>query len=349
MKTSARFFHIDGIRALAIIGMILTHVLALHLSEPNLNIIWNYLHFVVVGLVFCSAYVFAASRPKDAEIPRRQWAMWFGKRLFRLYFPFAVYLLVHYSLWYVFPTLFWGFGLHKSVSYIVSTVLLTGGVDVGWLTLLFIQLAILSPFLLVLSRRRKTRLLILFGYIVMSVVMSFYRIPMQHSRMIAWLPWSLIAYLGYIYADTEKKGTGLARRYALGAFILGLLILSVLHISLQAFGQSLMFTSHKYPPDLYYFSYGITLTSLMLLMFSSSPVTSSPVTRFVTFLSKRAYAIFFIHIIVLDFVWATMHLVWWKEAIVIGTLSILGAYVWDRLQKKLSSRQTYDPRLGGTD
>ena len=349
MKTSTRFFYIDCIRAVAIIGMVITHVLALHLDSPGMSILWNYLHFVVVGLVFCSAYVFAASRPKDEVIPRRLWVTWFGKRVFRLYLPFILYVLVHYSLWYALPTLFWGYGLHKSVSYVISTLLLTGGVDIGWLTLLFIQLAILSPFLLTVSRNQKIMPLVFIIYTAITLIMSFYRIPIQDSRMIGWLPWSYIAFLGYVYADTQKHDARLANLYVRGALVVGVLLFIILRITISALGQSLMFSVHKYPPDLYYLSYGIILTSLMLLVISNRTFTFSPVTRFITFLSKRAYAIFFIHIIVLDFVWATMHLVWWEEIIVIGTLSVLATYVWDRLQKKLSLRQTYDPRLGDTD
>jgi hypothetical protein len=296
--TNNRYAHIDAIRAFAIVGIIITHIISLQLGSPLANIIWNYLHFTVVGLVFCSAYVYAARYKKENRELFSIGSFW--KRCKRLYLPFLIYLIVHYAVWFIFPTIFHGFGLKKSVDFVISSLVLTGGIDFGWLPLLFIQLAVVSPFLLVSSRKPSHRIVLWIFFIIWTLSTTILRIPDAYSRLVAWIPWSFILFLGFIYHDMESTQTIQTKNILINTVLIGGLSWMALYALLSHNGMSLTLTVHKYPPDLFYFIYGATITSVMLLIFPKHVQKESYGAKAILFLSTHAYTIFFLHYLVLD-------------------------------------------------
>jgi len=132
MKTKERYIHIDILRAIAILGVMLTHSLAVFLGPDKINIFWNYLHFVVVAFVGCSGYVTAFSYKRLGDM---NLLSWYGKRFIRLYIPYALYVVSFALLGLLLPVFFHYTGISYTGKFFLSSFLLTGGVDVGWLTL----------------------------------------------------------------------------------------------------------------------------------------------------------------------------------------------------------------------
>ncbi len=332
MKTKTRYLDIDFIRAVGTIGVIFTHVLALHLGPTTINILWNYIHFVVVGFIFCSSYVYAAANPVGSI--QHAWVKNFVKRFQRLYIPFVLYLLFHYSLWIIFPSWFGGFGLQRSLSFKISSVTLLGGVDIGWLPLLFIQLALVAPLLLAAARRLFLRNILLVVLGIFILVTTFWRIPPEYSRAMEWIPWSWIALLAYVYSDTRKNNPLLAHRYLVACIGIASITWIILYSTLIARNLSVTLTLHKYPPDLFYFTYGISITGVLLLLFKKIETSLSGFQQLIILTSKRAYMIFFLHYIILDAIITQTRWSWWQESIVITFLSIIIAYIWDTFETK---------------
>ena len=136
MASKSRAYSIDILRAFSIIGVMVIHSLALFLGPSAVNQLWNYLEFVVITFVACSGYVtwLSFSNGHKSLLP------WYGNRFVRLYIPYllyaAVYLVLH--------------GMLFHTSFFVSSLFLTGGIDVGWLPLLFLQLALITPVLILI-------------------------------------------------------------------------------------------------------------------------------------------------------------------------------------------------------
>src|SRR3989344_2298164 len=189
-----RFYHLDFIRSLAIIVIIITHVLSFHRSDSLIFFIWNYLHFVVAALVFCSAYVlFQLYRNKLNSI--RLIIIWYRKRLVRLILPFYFYMIAHYSLWYLFPDYFTGKGLIKETGFIIRSVFISGGIDFNWFPLLFFQLTLLFPLVLVSLKRKPLLSVFVFLSAASTIYILLIGFPYQYYRNIMWLPWLSIVYL----------------------------------------------------------------------------------------------------------------------------------------------------------
>ncbi len=302
----SRFFHIDFLRAIAILGVMITHSLALFLGTPIINLTWNYLHFVVVGFVFCSGYVMESSFERagaDSHLSK-----WYKKRFLRLYLPFAVYVIV--------------FMLIKGINsprFLLSSLSFVGGVDVGWLTLLFLQLSLLTPLYIHILKSDKVTKVFIVVLVIFSIISLFYRIPSSYSLITAWLPWSLIFILGSLLAKYKKLRDIPVRFYLLTglAAFAGWIILNQTLINLR---EPLTLTLHKYPPDIYYFLYGITINSWLLADIRYRKNLAKIIVKPMTFLSKHSYNLFFINLIVLNFLFR----LWKHSSPVLFTVVSLG-------------------------
>jgi len=175
-----RFEHIDFLRAVAIIGVIVTHILSYNLGTTLTNTIWNYLHFVVPVLIFCSGYVMY-QKYATVRWTKESLVAWYKKRSIRLLQPYALWTLLHYALWYVFPKYFSGLGL-----------------DYGWLPLLFIELMIVTPFYLSVWKNQKLLLTMLIS--ASTIVLLFFK-PSINYQFYMWIPWSIVLLLSFASFD----------------------------------------------------------------------------------------------------------------------------------------------------
>ncbi len=289
-----RFFSIDFLRAVCIVGVIVIHTLSYNLTGGVENIIWNYLHFVVVGFVFCSGYVlFAIYRSSFTTFSSIFW--WYKKRLFRLLVPFYVYLIIHAGLWFLFPNFFSGLGLRQSFSFFVQSVFLVGGADINWLVLLFVQLTIIFPFL-VKGIEKGSKLLHAFVFLAFAITAWFtlFPFPYIYYRFVMWIPWSLVFYSSFLFF--EKK-ISLAKIVGISGVVFVLLFWVF-----STNNRSLILIDHKYPSDFFYLSYVSCITAIVLIISKLSFLQGERVKKWYVEISSQAYGLFFIHFVVLDWI-----------------------------------------------
>ncbi len=271
-----RLGHIDYLRAIAILGVIITHILSYNLGTTLTNNIWNYLHFVVPMLVFCSGYI-TYQKYSETRWTLKNTVQWYQKRAVRLIGPYAAWTILHYGLWYMFPKYFSGLGL-----------------DYDWLPILFLELMLVTPLYL---RLWKTKRPLLTFLIFLSSILFLFLKPSLDFRTDMWLPWSAILLLSFEAASNVIQPA----RYmsiailAFVVFITGNLVLPVLH-------QPLTLTLHKYPPDIFYLSYGIWIGSMLLLMEPYRISQGKHIKKILLWLSKNSYGLFFAHYIILDLI-----------------------------------------------
>ena len=330
-----RFEHIDFLRAFSIIGVLAVHTLFYNLNNPANIFIWNILEFVVVGFVFCSGFVSAAFYTDTLKTWKYTFG-WYKKRLLRLLIPFWIYLVIHYSLWILFPNFFQGLGIEKSWSFFIQSFLLIGGIGINWLPLLFLELTLLFPILLKIIKNNKT--LWIYGAVGLLVTAWFTVQPFPNSyyKFVMWVPWSLVFLLSIMLFKKEsliRYGTWIGS--GIVVFILSFLYMQNLHLPLNMI-------EHKYPPDLYYLSYSIAATLLVLIVGSFGFWKTNFLRKTVQFISTNSYQLFFIEYIILDVV-----LLLAKRGLLISNagleflivlfLSILISYsisVWNLILKK---------------
>lgn len=285
--SSSRIFVIDVLRALAVVLMIFIHATAYFLHDRVIYVLWDVTHIVVPLFVFCSAYLtFDTSKTISFNLS------YIWSRMRRIVAPYYVYCAGFITLSILTNP------KRLSPDAIAGLLLLGSARDVGWLVVLFLYIMLIAPVLRVLHDTHQIAWgsVILVG-IAVSVYLLLWQIPFPF-RAIMWLPW--IAFLGFThlmatYVQTVKRRV---------VFLAILTIVAVFTWVLRdRAGLSQVLTENKYPPNLWYLSYGafwITMLILLLTRFEKT-LTSLPVfASAISFLSRHSYAIFFIHFLILQ-------------------------------------------------
>lgn len=337
-----RYFQIDFLRGISIVGVVIIHVLSYSLTTAFYIFTWNYLHFVIAAFIFCSGYVMMA-RYKSGFDSIGHVLKWYKKRLTRLLVPYYIYLLVHYMLLILLPMYFGGSGLKLEADYIASSIFLSGGIDLNWLTLLFVQLTLLFPVLVHLTPLKKSYYMYAGGAFIIALIFTFYRFPYDQYRSVMWIPWSFILILSMQFYFLHSKG--LKTKTYLKMMAVSGAIFAVLYLLGKQLHWSDRIIDHKYPPDLYDLSFESTITLAVLALSNWNPLHVPVIKRAYTFLSQESYHIFFIHYILIDLVQhiKTTYPVFVHvpvQLIFVLTLSIVIAYMLRKLLETINVKLT---------
>lgn len=285
-KPSRRNTTIDMLRGLSIMVMIFIHTSAYYQSGFLLKFLWNYTHFAVPVFVFCSLYLFFR---KNAPFEWKTFPAYLHKRFVRLLVPFYLFAAGFFFLAFLLDP------ESLSRSFIIQTLTLTGGKNENWLVVLFLYVTVLAPLVSGLIQRAKP---LAIGYalcaVASSVVLLFW-VPDMGYRWSMWLPWSVIGVFAWFMAQKYEKPK---QTYATILGISGFVFVGLtLYLWMQE--QSLILTHNKYPPNIYYLSFGVAAITTMFWYFESFPVTNQRINAFISFFSLHSYSLFFIHTLVI--------------------------------------------------
>ncbi len=316
---SSRNATIDFLRGLAVVLMIFIHATAYFLNQKYVYVLWDYSHFVVPLFIFCSAYV--AFQRKDAtSISFTQ----IFKRLRRLLVPYYIFTVI--------LMLLFGFVLHKEVSYqfILNWLLLGSGRDVGWLVVLFVYVIFLIP---IIVRAAKFHLL---GNFLIKIawlipILLLFSPPIESFRWMMWLPWTAFLIYVYVLVKNEKR-----QWFPLYVAALSIIAFFASRYVLVEMGKSLVLTENKYPPNLYYLSYGIFFTTILYYshrFLTRKKLFATWLQKWFDFLSRHSYSLFFIHFLfvyLLKDIGDYRKLQWWGFFGVITVVSIFAQIILNR-------------------
>ncbi len=278
-----RYLEIDILRGIAIFSMILIHTSYYFLNNKAALITWNWGQFAVPVLIFCSSYIFF-QKNKNAPVISLSY---FKKRITRLLYPYFIFLIFFLTLVLLFTPE--GF----TTKYVVQSILLTGGVSINWLVLLFIHMTIIFPLILMCFKQYKPILII---YAILSIASSclfmFHKSPIS-NKDIMWLPWSVIPLFTLFFVLNEhKKNFMIFLSFISGlVFIISYYLVGIAH-------QNPGMYENKYPPTIYFLSFGTLMISLLYLL-SKHLIRKRLITKLISFFSLYSYSIFFIHYTIL--------------------------------------------------
>ena len=281
---------IDFLRAFSIIGIILIHSISFYIEKNN-NLLFyfsNYLHFVVISLVFCSGASYAYTKKKEDS-----WKFYI-KRLKRLFIPWWSYLfLIHLPFNFIYDFIARQ-PFRYDTTYIFFSAIFFGaggkGLPYGWILLLILITSIFSPLLWKLSRKKFVSYFLFFSFFLIGTVTFF---P-DYLKIIKFFPihYILAFYLGVRYVRNNGK---ILSKYLLLSS--GLLFAIV--IFYRIIQKELIFQSTKFVPDLYFLSFSIFMTYLLLVVWRLGFLNT--LYDFLFFISKNSLWIYLWHIVVLGF------------------------------------------------
>lgn len=273
-------------------------------------ILWEYSQVAVPIFIFCSSYLYFSKTAKEHFS-----FAYFWKRIKRLVMPYYAYLLVLWLYHLLLKQATLSFeNIGKKILFLNSS-----SRDLDWLVVLFLYFMILMPLIRLMNRKPIIIWLYSFLSAASAFVLLYIDVPIAF-RLIMWLPWSLILIITYFIVQHEKKPIFLLL-LTMGSFLLYGLSTMIL-IQNDA---TLILTENKYPPNMFYLSYGIwSMLTLYLLhkMYGRYLLAVQPL---FDFFSKHSYSIFFIHFLVLyvflDFT-EYRKLPWWGLWMVVLLLTV---------------------------
>jgi len=278
---------IDSLRGLAILAMIMIHTNAYFLERGGwVSFVWNELQFAVPVFIFCSNYIYWQ---RFLARGRKSIGSYFKNRLFRLVIPYYSFLLVYLPIVYLKEP-------HKlTADYLLKSLAAIGGVDIGWLVLLFLCLTLMQPAIAFLIRTKKW--VWLSAYTALSLIVTLIFLFLKPSfdyRWTMWLPWSF--YIIYTYYFVRNEGQKWWLPVSIAA---GLLSFVICYWLLVIWKAPLSFYQNKYPPNLYMIGYGLLSIPLLYLFFQRFNSFLYATKPALAFFSRYSYEVFFIHYIVI--------------------------------------------------
>lgn len=270
------------------INVVFLHAVSYFLSNRTVFYLWDYIRFEVPVFIFCSAYL-SFNKELFSEKPQAPFTVsGFIKRIKRLYLPYLIFLVIYSALVWLFEP------QRLTVEYVWRNLILWGGIDINWLIVLFIQFAILFPFLSYWFRANK---ILFWSYAALAIssaiYLFFFPFP-YHWKYIMWLPWSVMGLITIFFLVNRDKPK---RITILGFFAAGIATLSFVLQYLR--NGSITIYDNKYPPDMLFLSYGIAGLCLLYGIAQHRWFSKGPLLTGLTFMSTNSYSIYFIHYLVL--------------------------------------------------
>ena len=281
---------VDILRAVSIMLMIVLHINPYFPKLSFTGWMWSWGQWVVPAFILCSI---AVDRSDIQSVPDYLRYLW--KRGVRLLVPYYLWLMAYFSLMIIIG--------HKTITLdmIVTNLTFTGGSDFNWLVLLFIYITLALPFLRKLGDREESASLMMLLLSMTTSALYLGNRPYWNSEYRWWmiLPWYGITMgiLLFLKWWRNKQWMYIAAFFTtnLGIFLYWYVYLSRHDITVHTY-------YHKYPPDIYFFSFSIwtVILAYALVHFIARYIRHMGlVMRFLTYVSTHSYTIFFVHILVL--------------------------------------------------
>jgi peptidoglycan/LPS O-acetylase OafA/YrhL len=274
---------IDILRFVAIICIIFAH------TAP-VEFLFRIRNFDVTLMVLLLGISFYISS-KDKEI---HYLSYLRKRFERLIVPSWTFITVFLAIFFLISLIAQD-PFYFSFKDIVTSYSMTSGIGYVWIMKVFFIVAVVSPFILKASLRIKSNtayfLLLAACYTVYMLVIlinsqlsgALHKI-MEH--VIEGFGYCLITSFGMRIIQLSKK-----------EMMSYCLVFMTIFVSLLFYHNFASTQDFKYPPTLYYVSYGIFVSLLMYLLLDISKIKNFFTNKFVMYVSQSSLWLYFWHII----------------------------------------------------
>ncbi|MCX6732154.1 MAG: acyltransferase [Candidatus Roizmanbacteria bacterium] len=322
-----RLPEIDDIRGISIILMIMIHTNVYFLANKISYLTLELSQFAVVAFIFCSAYLFYLKQQVYG------WSEFFShlvKRIKRLVIPYYWFFAVYYIFLLIKEP------KKLTLSYVTQNIFVIGGLDFNWLVLLFIELAILMPFISYLFEKKRAWFYIYTAAAFLSSLVFLKYTPLSYYRYVMWLPWSLVLIYTYLFNQLKEKKSLF---WIITAFCFALYYI-LPPLILKPLGRSLFMYDNKYPPNLYHLAYGIGCVNVLYMLSQWKLFSNYIVQTVINFFSVYSYTIFFIHILVIFVVTVFFHFNfnWITFFLAVTGITMLVQLLYNGVVQLISSR-----------
>ena len=270
-----RIYYIDYLKAIALYAIVIAHVAA-----PN--VLSQLRSFDVILMVICSGLL----AEKNTKKFKKGYGDYFISRIKRLIIPTWAFLMVYFLFSYF-------IGQKQGLKVIIDTFLFQQtGIGYTWIILVYLVCALSLPIVNKINPN-------LFGGIFWGVLLLLQEIICKckfitsnhylESICCYIIPYVFAYWCGYWF---EKMSKSIRTGIVGGSFII---VLSCTVAMVYRDKSILRISDFKFPPRLYYWSYGILISCLLLVLFKKLKISHE--SRLIAFISRWSLWIYLWHII----------------------------------------------------
>lgn len=279
-----RDYKIDILRFIAIVCIILAHT-----SPPGIIFVLRNFDVTLMVMIMGTSY-YLSSNGKNIN-----YLNYVRKRFNRLIIPTWIFLTIFFTIFYIISLITnseFEFGFKS----ILGSYSLLGGIGYVWIMMVFFLVAILNPIILCMSNKVKSNTRYFLGLLLMYIVYlllvsinsklnGLIKVIFQNIIVYS-IGWGLIAAIGIRLKRLNKKELFI---YA-GIFLL----IFVFFMFKYNFEST---QNYKYPPTMYYISYGIFMSFVLLIILDIKYIYNLFNNNFVKYISTNSLWLYLWHII----------------------------------------------------
>ncbi|MBO5478006.1 MAG: acyltransferase [Clostridia bacterium] len=278
-----RKVELDYLKVIGIIMIILAHVC-------NNVIVYKFRNFDVILLIMISG-ILVSNKQFDSK---KEVLEYYKKRFFKIIFPTWIFLLILFTGNYF--ANFWNLGIEISVKDIIDSFIFTNdGIRYTWIIRVFTFTALFTPLLCNMKKKMNYKIYwsIMLGlYLLYSILLKlnvFNNIQVINLGFNYIVPYVCIIFSLGLYTSDIKKNK--------------LLVISLINIAVYIILEVILkvntiegMKSFKYPPSLYYLTYGIGISLLLYYFFKYIINNKLRTSSIISYISKNSLYLYFIHI-----------------------------------------------------
>lgn len=309
-EMNERYYYIDFLKVVGLTGIIIAHV-----GSPNWAMMLR--SFDVPLMVIISSVLAKKSYNKNETLNLISAKKYLIARFKRLVIPVWIFLTFYFLFYAIY------FKRIEAINYYIASYCLTRyGIGFVWIILIYLYSAICIPLFSSLSPQ-KSCVLIGVSYILYEIAFHFslgIANKFIDTTFYYIIPYGLLTYLGYSY---DKMGLKLRFLIMLISFVFFVLFGSYYWIVCGTF-QIVQIA--KYPPRIYFLSYGIMCSFLFLLVCENCQLRLFN-NRLVRFVSTHSLWIYLWHIFVLT-LYSILKLpeIWFLKLLIVYMVSLIIVY-----------------------
>lgn len=302
-----RLFYIDFLKFIGLTCIIIAHV-----GSPDLVLMIRC--FDVPLMVIISALLAQSSIKKYGK-DFNSIKKYFIARIKRLVIPTWIFLVIYFIIRFIFTKELLSF------KYYVASFLLTRyGVGYVWIILIYLYCALLIPLFRKIGYSAKNMMIILVIYAVYELI-YYFKIGIDNklldTTVFYIIPYGVLSYIGYNFSLISKNKKNV---YFYVNLFLFFIIGYIYYVKTGTIQYAFV---DKYPPRIYFLSYGLTV-SLGLLILCKKYDLKLYKNSIIQFISKHSLWIYLWHILAMD-VYKAFNLpeIWYIKLIIVYFTAII--------------------------
>lgn len=321
-----RIEYVDFLKFISLTGIIIAHV-----GSPNWLMM---LRSFDVPLMVIISSLLASYSIKKYNFDIKSTISYYISRFKRLVFPTWLFLVFYFILRFIFTKEF------MSIKYYLASFLLTRyGFGYVWIILIYLYSAFLIPIFRFVGFKRKSILIVLFVYLLYELV-YFFGIGTTNklidTTLFYIIPYGALTFIGFNYEKLSNK-----KRIVLVVFSFIIFSVLVYYYYIKT-GSLQLVQIAKYPPRIYYLSYGL-LCSILLMIICSKINLKIFKNRFIVFVSKHSMWIYLWHILVIDiYKYAHLPELWYIKLLVVYIGACIIVYIINKILDIIEKKHEYN-------